>query len=76
MNQRTFLCMSAGTAMVAALMAAGPLAGQSSSVAAKPATSAASKSDAPFVAPRRHGEPGSSRDLDQRRYLGRSLRTA
>ena len=48
MNQRTFLIASAVVGMMAAL----PLAGQSSSVAAKPDAKAAAKSDAAFAAPK------------------------
>ncbi len=57
MNQRIFLCASA----MAALIAAGPLAGQTSVVAAKPEAKTAAKSDAksptkiaevPFAAPK------------------------
>ncbi len=55
MNQRTFLLASAG-AMVTAMIAATPLAAQSSALAAKPAPNAAAKSvsgsDATFTAPK------------------------
>ncbi len=53
MNQRIFLSMSAGAAMIAATLAVTPLAAQSS-VAAKPAASAKSgtSSDAPFATPK------------------------
>jgi hypothetical protein len=60
MNQRTFLSRaglvsSVGAAMIAAMVAAGPAAAQSTSVAAKPAPAAAkdsTSSDRPFVAPK------------------------
>jgi hypothetical protein len=49
MNQRTFL-IAAGAALLAALIAAGPLAAQSSSVVAKPAAAKSdAKSDAPYA---------------------------
>jgi hypothetical protein len=51
MNQRIFLCMSAGAAMIAAMVAVTPLAAQNSSVAAKPAANPGAKSGAASNAP-------------------------
>ena len=80
MNQRTFLVTSAGAVVMAALIAATPLAAQSSTAAAKPDPKAAAKSsagsDAPFALQDAVGRSGPSGHLDQRRYLGRAVRAA